>query len=215
MEGFFEATKIKSKKKQNFGMAASSNLYLFRHMISGKVVTSGQFQLQPAQMVGLGTIRRDHVVPFAVVSFGSAEAQQRVLARLATPAPRLLAKGQRSLPFSAAKTAPRAALAKGVFGVRAAERADEWAPWTVPRHVASASIALCDALSAEDSAQATVRWERDEFRRAVDEVAKMWPENVRHESLVLFRNRYPVVPGLDRRTWTETAVAGQESAELA
>ncbi|KAJ3082297.1 hypothetical protein HDU99_003102 [Rhizoclosmatium hyalinum] len=189
------------------------NLYLFRHMITGKVVASTKFALEGSQLKHLGTSRTDHLVPFAVATgLSSAEHSAALAAALADPnAGRLLARDERRLPLAAQTKLPRKKLGKREFGVRQPEKADQWTGWSVPVAVKEATQKLCIELGKDTAPtnQVTIHWERDEFRRAVDELPNlMWSEAINHKPLALFRNRYPLVPGLDRRNWIEDGIAG-------
>ncbi|KAI8607177.1 hypothetical protein BC830DRAFT_1159374 [Chytriomyces sp. MP71] len=184
------------------------NLYLFRHMITGKVVVSPKFQLESKLLSQIGEqrqslqIRPDHFVPFSVVTgLRSASSAQTLLTKLA-PNLALEPRSKTTLPLRAPPSPPRKRLPKGVFGPRAADKADEWVGWTVPEPVKSASKRLCEALN-EENGDVIVHWERDEFRRCADNAGLVWPQNVAHKQLELFRNRFPLVPGLDRKTWTD------------
>ncbi|ORY37907.1 hypothetical protein BCR33DRAFT_440705 [Rhizoclosmatium globosum] len=192
---------------------ATMNLYLFRHMITGKVVASTKFALE---LKHLGTSRTDHLVPFAVATgLSSAEHSAALAAALADPnAGRLLARDERRLPLAAQTKLPRKKLGKREFGVRQPEKADQWTGWSVPVAVKEATQKLCIELGKDTAPtnQVTIHWERDEFRRAVDELPNlMWPEAINHKPLALFRNRYPLVPGLDRRSWLDANVVVVEN----
>ncbi|KAJ3282890.1 hypothetical protein HDU79_009588, partial [Rhizoclosmatium sp. JEL0117] len=148
------------------------NLYLFRHMITGKVVASTKFALEVSssssggegegatdehhfpttfkgsQLKHLGTSRTDHLVPFAVATgLSSAEHSAALAAALADPnAGRLLARDERRLPLAAQTKLPRKKLGKREFGVRQPEKADQWTGWSVPVAVKEATQKLCIEL---------------------------------------------------------------------
>ncbi|KAI8837942.1 hypothetical protein BJ741DRAFT_602362 [Chytriomyces cf. hyalinus JEL632] len=193
------------------------NLYLFRHMITNKVLVSPKFQLETPLLKQIGghrsslTIRRDHFVPFAVVSgIASADNHAQLATQVPHPYTNVLPKSLSKLPLSpltVEQRAPRKKLPKGVFGLRKPEAADEWVKWQIPADVKERTWALCDALNEIEGENVTVFWERDEYRRVVDEANLVWPEYVTHKALDLFRNRYPIVPGLDRKTWVDVATA--------
>ncbi|KAJ3247664.1 hypothetical protein HDU78_003470 [Chytriomyces hyalinus] len=186
-------------------------------MITNKVLVSPKFQLETPLLKQIGghrsslTIRRDHFVPFAVVSgIASADNHAQLATQVPHPYTNVLPKSLSKLPLSpltVEQRAPRKKLPKGVFGLRKPEAADEWVKWQIPADVKERTWALCDALNEIEGENVTVFWERDEYRRVVDEANLVWPEYVTHKALDLFRNRYPIVPGLDRKTWVDVASA--------
>ncbi|KAJ3126791.1 hypothetical protein HK100_010081 [Physocladia obscura] len=183
-------------------------------------------------------IRRDHFVPFAVVS-GLAEDEAQRVAGLVTPQGVTMQpkKGKRLKNVALNERIPATGAAKGkekgkdqadekekadqtngkrraCFGFRAPDPATVWlstVAWRIPDAVRQRTLALCGALSTSSSAsteaaptaQILIHWERDEFRRIVDDAAKAWPDSVSHKQLQLVRNRYPIVPGLDRSNWSD------------
>ena len=50
----------------------------------------------------------------------------------------------------------------------------------------------------------TIYWERDEYQSVVMPDLT-WPEEIMHQRLKLYKNRYPLIPGLDRKTLKDSA----------
>ncbi|KAI9193318.1 uncharacterized protein BJ171DRAFT_528891 [Polychytrium aggregatum] len=188
------------------------NLYMFRNMITSKVLVSPKFQLEPTLLRQIGEhrpsakIRADHWVPFAVLTGLRAHTSAEFLAD------RIVADSLFKNPLS-----------KPTLPLRGSE---QYQPWTIPEAVRQRTIELCKLLNSEEfqsqenlsdaltetdeSAQEFPRslelhWERDEYQHVVSDAdveqdqdqVLMWPMFVDHRKLKLLRNRYPVVDGLD------------------
>ncbi|KAJ3081053.1 hypothetical protein HK102_002613 [Quaeritorhiza haematococci] len=200
------------------------NLYLFRNVITSKVLVSPTFKMESAILSQIREhrpelkIRPDHWTPFAVLTdlrkHQTAEMiQKRILDLTAPYAGMKGPAGRYRLPLPGH---------------------DSTQGWRIPEEVRSKTIALCKVLNSpeftalegtkkeeaaavekpesttdapadlveeEEFLDHTYRiwWERDEYRHVVDEQQLLWPDVVAHERLRLLRNRFPLVPGLNLR----------------
>ncbi|KAI9365503.1 hypothetical protein DFJ73DRAFT_270383 [Zopfochytrium polystomum] len=169
--------------------ARTFNLFLFRHIITGKVLVSPRFDLKDNLLNQIGEhrnsvkIRHDHWVPFSVVTgLPSPEIQDALTRHLL---PRVYARPVAGQTFPLPPKHPQPhhpnvtrtnfKLLRGV-----PDRADFWKGWEVPEDVQLKTLALCRGLlhvAGEDgrakkedmvALNCTVWWERDEYRRLIE-----------------------------------------------
>lgn len=162
-------------------------------MITQKVLVSPKFRMDSAILNQIGEhrnqlkIRHDHWVPFCIVSgLTDSSLVKDIIAKCVS-----INRGP--LPYYRLPLRP--------------DKTTQFPGWVIPEQLKQKTWSLCDTLESEFFAQRfnqgnelTLYWERDEYRFLVEEVQRTWPEFVRHESLKLLRNRYPVVPGFDNKT---------------
>ena len=60
----------------------------------------------------------------------------------------------------------------------------------------------------------TMYWERDEYQFLIESLSLSWPSFIKHEKLVLKRNRYPLVPGYNMKMQTEDYKVDDKDEEV-
>ncbi|KAI8929387.1 hypothetical protein BC831DRAFT_444239 [Entophlyctis helioformis] len=196
---------------------STHNLFLLRHVMTGKVLVSPRLRLDSVLLNQIGEhrpqnkVRPDHWVPFlAVTGFKRPETVASLQAAIAPPHKFFGPKTRWPLPEAnrndgwkipdmvkertialcrALETSD--AVRADVHGSSASQQAQDGlaAAATADTNAAAADAAALDAPTA-----LTMWWERDEFRYLVDEADIFWPEFVAHEKMTLARGRYPVWP---------------------
>ena len=166
------------------------NLYLFRNMLHGKVIVSKGFKLdvsltkrfdasQNSHLSQIGehrygrVLRRDHWVPFLVLSGLRSESIDKIHDSITTQIPN--PQGKYRLPMPQTQTIQ----------------------WTIPEDVKSKTILVCQTLQDHPHEQMTCHWERDEYRQVPEEQDLSWPAFVQHDKLQILSNQIPVVPGVE------------------
>ncbi|KAI8914027.1 hypothetical protein DFJ77DRAFT_440907 [Powellomyces hirtus] len=203
-------------------------LYFFRNQITARVLVSPTFRMDSSILNQIGEhrpevkIRGDHWVPFAVLTgIQSPEALAAIQKRVVkTVYDQPL--GQYRLPLPQVKRnpfEPRPPRAEDPFALKPQKkgptpRRDPLRTWEVPKEVSEKMRDLCRALivsrevaeeveqsAAKGEQQYTLWFERDQYRHMVEENddGLVWPDFVEYKKLALLRNRYPLVPGFDRK----------------
>ncbi|KAI8801681.1 hypothetical protein BJ742DRAFT_836315 [Cladochytrium replicatum] len=204
---------------------AFRNIYLFRNRLTHKVLVSQNFQLQSDLLAQIREnrpglqIRRDHWVPFAVLSgINNQSAYDTIFRRL--------------LPHSMSSNRDHVTLPGPKYTLPIQNNLGH--TWKVPKAVEEKVVRLCQVLSrspksdvaggqSRSSRSAAVEeigereleerrfvpqlseearsryliwWEREEYKTMVYKNDLEWPDYVEHTPMELIRGRYPNVPGI-------------------
>ncbi|KAI8911504.1 hypothetical protein EDD86DRAFT_245786 [Gorgonomyces haynaldii] len=161
------------------------NVYLFRNMITHKVLVSPKFYMADTILNQIGEhrstlkLRRDHWVPFAVLTGLKTMQESEAITKGITSTYRFPGPFYR-LPL---KPNPQ-------------DEFPQFPGWKTPEQVQQKIEKLCQFLTEYKSEdRLTLHWERDEYRYCNDNL--VWPEYISHQKLDLVRNRFPKVPEFD------------------